>query len=107
MAYESMTTDPVKEVHKSEDGTTVVTCKFCDYEAKFFGHVHEGDPRYVSSAAMAVKELYSHARKAHYDYASGCFMSDEDKEERRRSRQQYRNIMGGPEETTSMNRMGL
>ena len=94
MAFESMTTDPVKSV--TQKGNLIVAdCKFCETVAEFL----------TEDAARA--EIKSHARKRHYDYASDTFMSDEDRAERRRSREQYRGIMGGPEETNNMNRMGL
>ena len=94
MAWESMTTEPVESV--TQKGVlSVAKCKFCDFTAEFR---HEPDAR---------REVYVHAKNNHYDYASDCFMNDEDRSLRRRHREEYRNIMGGPEETANMNRMGL
>ena len=94
MAWESMTTDPVEKV-EVKNGLNVATCKFCDATAEF------------TSEEAARAEIRVHAKKNHYDYASDCFMNDEDRALRRRHREEYRNIMGGQEETTNMNRMGL
>lgn len=94
MAWESMTTEPVERVEQ-KGVLSVAHCKFCDFVAEFR---HEPDAR---------SEVRRHAKKNHYDYASDCFMNDEDRALRKNQREQYRNIMGGPEETANMNRMGL